>query len=191
MEEELVEVYNPDGSKTGEILTREEAIESGKLIKAVQIWIINNIGEVLMQLRSTGKVHDAGMIDLCSGHVHVGESEKQAVYREIREELGEDVFCEEEFEKMQKVGVGMQNFTKFGRKGNYIVPWYLLRLDRQIPEEDFKLQKEEVAKVKWIPYEQVKQAIETGQKGIRIPRIEPVMRLLDKLDDRLYGEKEI
>ena len=186
MPEELVDVYNPDGSKTGEILTKEKAIKIGALIKACQVWIINSNNEVLMQIRSNDKIHDAGMLDLCSGHVQSGETEITAVVREIKEELGKEVFSEEEFRSMQKVGIGRVDFTKFGRMGNYIVPWYLLKLDRQIPEEVFNLQKEEVAKIKWIEYEKVKQAINEGRKEIRIPKIDSVLALLKKLDNKIY-----
>lgn len=191
MAEELVDVYALDGSKTGEILTKEQAIREGKLIKAFQIWIFNNKNEVLMQLRSRDKVNDAGMIDICSGHVQSGENEIQAVIRELREELGINVFTDREFKDILKIGTGRMDFTKYGRQGNYIVPWYFLKLKRTIDYSDFQLQEDEVEKVKWVPYECVKNAIIEGKKSIRIPNVDGIKNLLDKVDEKVYGrEKE-
>lgn len=189
MTEELVDVYAPDGSKTGEILTKEQAIKEGKLIKAFQIWILNNKNEVLMQLRSAEKIHDAGMIDICGGHVQSQEREIDAVVREMKEELGENVFSPDELKKIQKVGNGRVDFTKYGRQGNYIIPWYVLRIQRSIDYEDFDLQKEEIAKVKWIPYQDVKNAIISGKKNIRIPNTQTVVNLISKLEEKMYEEE--
>lgn len=189
MAEEFVDVYATDGSKTGEILTKEQAIKEGKLIKAFQIWILNNKNEALMQLRSLEKVHDAGMIDICGGHVQSGEMEIEAVVREIKEELGENTFSPSEFSKIQKIGTGRVDFTKYKRQGNYIVPWYLLKLNRSISYEDFELQETEIAKVKWIPYENVKSAIIEGKENIRIPNIEVVRNLLLKLEEKMCDKE--
>jgi isopentenyldiphosphate isomerase len=187
--EELVDVYAPDGSKTGEILTKEQAIKEGKLIKAFQIWILNNKNEVLMQLRSAEKIHDAGMIDFCGGHVQSQEREIDAVVREMKEELGENVFSPDELKRIQKVGNGRVDFTEYGRQGNYIIPWYVLRIQRSIDYEDFDLQKEEIAKVKWIPYQDVKNAIISGKKNIRIPNTQTVVNLISKLEEKMYEEE--
>lgn len=190
MEEELVDVFDENGVRTGETLQREEAIKLGKLIKAFQIWIVNNNNEVLMQIRSSSKIHDADMIDLCSGHVQSGETEIQAVIREIREELGDKAIQTREFENIAKIGNGRMDFRKYGRYGNYIIPWYCLKLKRTIPDSDFILQQEEVASVKWIPYELVKDTIKKGRNNIRIPYSSQTVQLLNKLDDYIYQKNQ-
>ena len=53
--DEFVDVFTTDGYKTGETLLREEAIKQGKLIKAFQIWILNNENQVLIERRSKRK----------------------------------------------------------------------------------------------------------------------------------------
>mgnify|MGYP001652778069 FL=1 len=184
--EELVDIFTKDGYKTGISMPRETAIKEGKLIKAFQIWILNNNNQVLMEIRSNGKLHDAGMLDLCSGHVRQGERESQAVRREIKEELGENAIKTREFEKIIKVGSERCDFRKYGRPGNYIFPWYILKLDRKIPEEDFELQKEEVAAIQWMDYEKVKEIIKSGSNNIRIPYLPQTKNLLQKLDEIIY-----
>lgn len=72
-EDEIVNYYDKNGNKIGTV-EREEGIEKGLLLKAVQIWIINpETKQVLMQERSHKKVNDPGMIDVsASGHVQTG-----------------------------------------------------------------------------------------------------------------------
>ena len=186
MTEELVDVFDEYGVRTQETLSKDEAIERGKLIKAFQIWILNNKDEVLMQTRSGGKTQDAGMLDLCSGHVKSGETERQAVVREIIEELGPEAIKPKEFYQIEKVGSARMDLRKYGRQGNYIVPWYYLKLNRQIPEEDLELQEDEVQSVQWIPYEQVKEIIRDNTGNIRIPYLKETARLFGQLDVFAY-----
>lgn len=188
--DEFLDIFTKDGYKTGESLPREEAIRQGKLIKAFQIWIINDKNEVLLEVRSQGRLHDAGMLDLCSGHVQKGERESQAVKREVIEELGLKAIKEKEFENIVRVGTEHCDLRQYGRSGNYLLPWYVLKLNRTIPEEDFKLQEEEVASVKWLDYEQVKNIIKSGSNNIRIPYLPQTSRLMNKLDDIVYKREE-
>lgn len=92
-EDEIVNYYDKNGNKIGTV-EREEGIEKGLLLKAVQIWIINpETKQVLMQERSYKKVNDPGMIDVsASGHVQTGEAPMQAIIREGKEEIGERAF---------------------------------------------------------------------------------------------------
>lgn len=189
MIEELVDVFDDYGVRTQETLSKEEAIKQGKLIKAFQIWILNDRQEVLMQKRSGGKTQDAGMLDLCSGHVRSHEMEYQAVRREVIEELGPNAIKEKEFHKIQKVGSARMDLRKYGRQGNYIVPWYFLKLDRQIPEEDLELQEDEVESIQWVPYEQVKEMIRDGKENIRIPYLKETARLFGQLDIFAYQKQ--
>ena len=130
------------------------------------------------------------MLDLCSGHVKSGERELQAVKREIIEELGNGVFSNLEFEKIKKVGSELCDFRKYGRDGNYIIPWYIIKLKRSVPFEDFSLETEEVAGIEWMEYEKVKQMIKDGSNNIRIPYLPQTMKLLEKIDDILYERTE-
>ncbi len=188
--EELVDIYDENGVSTGESLPREIAIQSGKLIKAFQIWILNNQNQVLIQRRSSNKVHDAGMLDLCSGHVQSGELEITAVAREIVEELGPNAIKRQEFNNIRRVGMERADFRKYGRVGNYIIPWYYLKLNRQIPDDAFSLQREEVEAIEWIPYEKVKEIIRLGKQNIRVPYIKQTENLLKKLDEIVYKDRD-
>lgn len=185
---ELLDIFDERGNKTGEQMEKETAIESGKLLKAFQIWIIDSNSQVLVQKRASTRRHDAGMIDLLSGHVQSGELESHAVQREIKEELGPNAIKQYELQKIMKVGSEHIDFRQYGKEGNYIVPWYLLKLNRTIPNKDFNLDKDEVDKIVWIDYEKFKEMIKSKSPNMRIPYLPQISRLLEKLDGLIYQQ---
>lgn len=185
---ELLDIFDERGNKTGEQMEKETAIKSGKLLKAFQIWIIDSNSQVLVQKRASTRRHDAGMIDLLSGHVQSGELESHAVQREIKEELGPNAIKQYELQKIMKVGSEHIDFRQYGKEGNYIVPWYLLKLNRTIPNKDFNLDKDEVDKIVWIDYEKFKEMIKSKSPNMRIPYLPQISRLLEKLDGLIYQQ---
>ena len=187
---ELLDIFDERGNKTGEQMEKETAIKSGKLLKAFQIWIIDSNSQVLVQKRASTRRHDAGMIDLLSGHVQSGELESHAVQREIKEELGPNAIKQREFQKLIKVGSEHIDFRKYGKEGNYIVPWYLLKLNRTISNEDLQLEKEEVDTVQWIDYETFKNMIINKTPNLRIPYLPQISKLLEKLDSLVYQQDQ-
>lgn len=185
---ELLDIFDKRGNKTGEQMEKEDAIKSGKLIKAFQIWIIDSNSRVLVQKRASSKVHDAGMIDLLSGHVQSNELERHAVQREIKEELGPDAIKQNEFSRIIKVGEERIDFRQYGKEGNYIVPWFLLKLNRTVQNSDIQLEKEEVDKIAWIDYETFKKMIVSKSPNLRIPYLPQIKKLLEKLDGLVYEQ---
>lgn len=187
---EILDIFDERGNKTGERMEKETAIKSGKLIKAFQIWIIDSNSQVLVQKRANTRRHDAGKIDLLSGHVQSRELESHAVQREIKEELGANAIKQREFQKLVKVGSEHIDFRKYGKEGNYIVPWYLLKLNRTISNEDLQLEKEEVDTVQWIDYETFKNMIINKTPNLRIPYLPQISKLLEKLDSLVYQQDQ-
>ena len=86
--EELIEIYNEYGEKTGQQAEREIVHQKGLLHKAVCVWIMNINHELLVQRRSPN-VSFSNMLDISfSGHIKAGESAIEAIRREGQEELG-------------------------------------------------------------------------------------------------------
>lgn len=86
--EELIEIYNEYGEKTGQQVERGIAHQKGLLHKAVCVWIMNFKHELLVQRRSS-TVAFPNMLDISfSGHIMAGESAIEAIKREGQEELG-------------------------------------------------------------------------------------------------------
>ena len=87
--EELIDVLDSEGNKTGEIKTKSEIKKAGDYHRAIAVCIINDKKEILMQRRSRNKrVYPNLWSIFVKGHVQAGESSEDACKREIFEELG-------------------------------------------------------------------------------------------------------
>lgn len=144
--EEIFDIYTRDGKH---LWTAPKSVchskNPGFYHKLVRTWIINDRDEVLVQKRATTKKHNPNKWDMPSaGHVIAGESIIDWAVRETKEELGIET---------------QKNDYKFiceyiADKAREIAQVFLLKLN--VEADDFKLQKEEVAEVKWLTYDKFK-----------------------------------
>lgn len=89
MTEELFDVLDKNGNKTGIQKTKKELHEQGLWHQAVHVWIFNSKGEMLLQKRAKDKDYWPDLWDIsAAGHISAGETPEQAVIREIGEETG-------------------------------------------------------------------------------------------------------
>lgn len=144
--DEIFEIYSRDGKYLGK--TEKSKCHSknpGFYHKPVWIWIINSKNEILVQKRAACKKNHPNEWDMPSaGHVIAGETPIQGAIRETYEELG--VETKESDYKFIDEYIMDKSFE--------IAQVYLLKLDLEISQ--FKLQKEEVAEVKWLSYDEFK-----------------------------------
>lgn len=88
MKEELIDILDENGIKTGEILTRKEAHKRGLWHRAIVVAIINEKNEILIQQRSNNKEKNPNMWDISvAGHLSAGQDSLSAATREISEEV--------------------------------------------------------------------------------------------------------
>lgn len=88
MKEELIDVLDENGIKTGEILPRSEVHKRGLWHRAIVVAIINEKNEILLQKRSKKKDKNAGMWDISvAGHISSGQDSLMSATREISEEV--------------------------------------------------------------------------------------------------------
>ena len=181
---EIVNYYNDNYEKIGTI-SRKEGIKQNLLLEAVQLWIINpNTKQVLMQKRSSNKVNDASMIDVSSsGHVKSTETPMQAILRESAEEIG--IKPEELVQELKKIMIVECDFVKLGRKGRYFTHEYVAYLDN--PLSYYTKQNEEVDKLFFMNYKELKEKIRNKEPNIRIPHNKETDELLYKIDESLYN----
>jgi len=125
-------------------------------IRVVSCFIVNKNGEVLMETRGDNGI-DAGMLDLCSGHIDCFETPTQTMLRELYEELC--IKREEAFRKLMKITTKQLIFDDAQKKRNYFDTFFYLPVE----EEDFKIQEDEISCIKWVPMEEVFELIENGQ----------------------------
>ncbi len=88
MKEELIDVLDENGIKTGEILTRKEVHKRGLWHRIIVVAIINDKNEILIQQRSDNKDKNPGKWDISvTGHLSAGQDSLTAATREISEEV--------------------------------------------------------------------------------------------------------
>lgn len=86
--EELLDVLDENGIKTGEILPRREVHKRGLWHRIIVVAIINGKNEILMQQRSANKDKNPNMWDISvTGHLSAGQDSLTAATREISEEV--------------------------------------------------------------------------------------------------------
>jgi len=109
-----------------------------------------------MQKRSMNKKIYPGMWSVTGGAVDLGERSIDGMYRECKEELGVDLNLE-----------CVELVLSIKRK-NVFIDIYLDRESFDINE--FKLQEEEVDKVKWYSRDEVKKLIQNGETASSIKK---------------------
>ena len=144
---EYLNAFDRDGKPVGKVERQEAHSENaGVFHKAVWIWFLNSKGEVLVQQRSKFKRQGPLKWDFPSaGHVDCGEDLLTTCVRETKEELGIKL-PKNRFEFL---------FETCKEKGWEFGETYLVLADISISE--MKLQPEEVADAKWLPFEEFKE----------------------------------
>ncbi len=86
--EELLDVLDDNGIKTGVILPRSEVHKKGLWHRIIVVAIINEKNEILIQQRSHNKDKNPDMWDISvTGHLSAGQDSLTAATREISEEV--------------------------------------------------------------------------------------------------------
>lgn len=89
--EELFDVLDENGNKTGRTKPRSAVHRDGDWHRAVDVIIVNNHGEILLQRRAPDKDSFPGLLDIsCGGHLVAGDDSLSGVRRELKEELDLD-----------------------------------------------------------------------------------------------------
>lgn len=162
---EILDIVDEQGVPTGEKIERNKAHELGIAHRTSHVWIIrekNDKIQVLLQKRSEMKDSYPGRYDISSaGHIPAGVNFIPSALRELKEELG----YEAKEEQLIYCGKRRFQFDQIfhGRPfhDNQVSGIYALWLDRE--PEDFILQTEEVAEVRWFDFEDCVQKVKQNQ----------------------------
>ncbi len=85
---ELLDIYNADRQKTGRIRRRGEKLAKGEYILVVCVWVSDGDGRILLTLRAPEKNASPNTWENSGGAAQAGETSRQAIVRELREETG-------------------------------------------------------------------------------------------------------
>ena len=136
------DLYDENKKLTGETIYKGQDVPKGRYYITVVIFIQNNKNEFLLQKRV--KKND-GKWATTGGHPVSGETSKQGIVTEIREELG--------------VNVTEKNiilFKTLKTEDDFVDLYYL---KENIDIDKIKIQKEEVEEVKWATTDEIQNMI--------------------------------
>lgn len=146
---ETRDIYNIDRLPTGRTAVRGEPIPDGAYHMVIHVCIFNSEGKMLIQKRQPTKKGFPNMWDVsCGGCSIKGETSRETVHRELKEELGLDL----DFENVRSsLTVNFDHgFDDF----------YLVNADVEL--SSLKLQAEEVQTAKWASMEEIFAMIDSG-----------------------------
>ncbi len=142
------DVYDARRRLTGQLHQRGTPWNRGEYGLVVCVWVHDGAGHLLLTQRAPEKSF-AGTWENSGGAAQAGESSRQAIARELREETG---ICaeEDEFELL---------YSERGE--NTFYDFYCLKRDTPIAE--IVLQPGETIAAKWVTFWQMHQMIQSGE----------------------------
>lgn len=162
---EILDVVDEYGNPTGETVEREKAHEKGIMHRTSHVWLLRKkqgMVQILLQKRCKTKESFPGCYDISSaGHIPAGMDFIESAIRELQEELGitasddELIFCGDRILKWDDSFYGKPFHDR--QYSRVFILW------RDIDEEKFILQKEEIDSVLWMDLNECISAIEHNQ----------------------------
>lgn len=143
---ELLDVYDDNGNKTGKVVQRgvkDTTFKKNEHIAVSIIYIENSKQEYLIQKRPE-KID--GLFSSTGGHILHNESPKEAIIREVKEELGIDISNED----IKDLGYVLFDFPVR----------FIFYLKKDIDLNSLKLQKEEVESVSYKGLDEIHELID-------------------------------
>ena len=141
---ELVDIVDENNKLTGQVEERWVAYEKGLWRRVVSCWIMNKKGEILLQKRASDKRRNPNKWAKTGGQVDSGENVGDAIFREVKEEIGIEI---------PKEQIKVLEIHKSDDENKRFVYDFIFIVDYKI--EDYILQKEEVAEVKYVTIEEM------------------------------------
>ena len=163
MKEEFLEVYSPEGTKTGQKKSKSEIHRKGLFHSTVHVWIFTEEGNILIQKRSKKKELNPGVWDVSvAGHVKFNENIKKAAKRETLEETGININTKD----LLKIGVYRSVNIHPTAIDKEFFHTYILKIDKNSINLDFK--NNEVDDLKFISIEEMESLIKKENNKIFI-----------------------
>lgn len=169
---EILDIVNEDNELTGEKETRQYIHENNLWHRHVSCWIINEKGEVLFQRRSSNKKKNPNIWSKTGGHIIAGEDPKDALKREVKEELGINIIDE----NIILTGI----YKSSDEENKYFGYDYIVKVKYKV--EDYNLQIEELSEVKYITINEMVNLKRIGDENYTFNRWS---------DDNFYEQIEI
>jgi len=143
------DVLDEYGHRTGRTTLRGHGrLKPGEYHLVVHIWVISSNGKLLIQRRSDSKKLMPGEWAATGGAAVAGEDSLTAARRELYEELG-----------IPSDKGELIKLSRFKRRNSLVDVW-IITFDND--SDSLKLQKSEVAEVKWVGLNELEELIASG-----------------------------
>ena len=144
------DILDAQGRPTGRRINRgrRAILRSGEYHAVVHIWIIDSQGRLLIQRRSEKKHLMPGEWAATGGAAIAGETPFAAARRELYEELS--IYSDEN---------SLKKIATIKRRNSILSIW---RIKKDVPVRALRLQRSEVAEVRWVTREELERMIDDG-----------------------------
>ena len=145
---EILDIYNNEGKLTGKTIVRGEPtdLNEDEHFAVAVIFLENSKGKFLIQKTSEEK---GGKYATTGGHVNHGETPKECIIREVKEELNISLNEDE----IQELGYII-----------YDLPIrYIFYAKKDIDLKEINLQEEEVENIEYLSIQKIKELIENKE----------------------------
>lgn len=156
MAEELIEVLNENGIKTGEILPRSIVHKRGVWHRIIVVAILNEKNEILIQQRSHNKDKNPDMWDISvTGNITVGQDSLTTAIREIKEEIGVRLDESIEWKDLRYIfSYKKQQRVNENHFDSQFYDFFILRKNG-LKEKDIKMQESEVQAIRFVSINEI------------------------------------
>ncbi len=176
--DDVFDIVNEQGEKTGESKTYTEVHEKGLLHITAHVWLLNSKGQILLQKRSKQvRVYPGYWDNSASGHVLAGQSSLEGAQTETEEELGVTLLLSDFkylFTIEEQYILNNGSHIEHALNDVYIV-------NHDAPLEEFKLPPDEVEEVRWLDKEEFEKWI-SGKGEKMCLHLEEYKKILEYLE---------
>lgn len=173
---EVWDLYDRFAEKTGKTVPKGAELSAEEYHLAMEVWIVNSKGEVLIQERSQDCEILPGVWGLTTGRMVAGEDTRSGCIRELREELGLAVQPEQ-----------LQFLRRILRQDGTHLIWDIYLLQMDVPVSQLKLQSEEVSGTKWADLAALRRLILTGKLFFYLE----IWEIIEYLDSGAYRAEQL
>ena len=174
---ELLDVLDEEGNITGKVEDKDTIHDKGLWHKEVDAWIVNEKGEILIQKRASTKKQAPNKWITTGGHVKSGEDVKEAMAREIKEEIGLD--CKKENLNL----ILIAKHRSYRGDNNVFRYLYFYRTQKQI--QNFTIQKKELSDLKYIKLQELEDIVKIKDENYLFPKEEYIQEVITYLKENI------